>query len=168
MHSKNVTTRTKFLSVALGLICLLGGGLSAAVWARATGFGANDAKPLPDAALVQASESKACTIEGSISLPNQLPVVTRDCMQNDGSIPADQFRQMCDGLAKAGSAFGLGTAATVTFSSQCIAKTAQGQCKGIFKSGVTAFYYKREPSSLPDLEKSCVAQGGKWVLQAKQ
>jgi hypothetical protein len=158
----------------IGLVAFLGltvGLFSAPLLADGTSALRNLQNPdfnrLESTSPVQATEGTACTLEGRVSFNGKDMPSARDCMENDGAIPSSDFKQMCEGLAKAGAQFGGGSAPTVTFSKKCPAKEVQGTCKGIFSPNVTAYYYKRETKDLPNLEKSCVGMRGKWQAAPK-
>jgi hypothetical protein len=109
--------------------------------------------PAPAPAAVSSSgNGQACTIDGTVSILGKTSEV-RDCIEMTGSVSEDQLKQGCEGLAKMG-----GGKATISYSASCPAG-AKAVCKGMGHR-MNIYYYKRA-ESVEDLNKGCVALGGK-------
>ena len=104
------------------------------------------------------AEENACLMEGSFTMLGQTTEI-KDCMESGGVAKA-QFVEACEGISNAAVAFGA-EPARITYLAACPAG-AQGSCKGLFGSPMTAYYYKRDAETLADTKKGCVAQGGEW------
>lgn len=105
------------------------------------------------------AQDKSCLLEGSFTLGGQTTEI-KDCIENKG-VPQAQFEETCSKLVQITAAFPGGKAGTVTYMPTCPAKP-QGICEGFFGQPMNSFYYKRDPKTLPNVKKSCLAQGGKW------
>ena len=104
------------------------------------------------------AENSACLMEGSFTMLGQTTQI-KDCMES-GDVAQEQFVETCEGISNAAVAFGA-EPAKITYLAACPAG-AQGSCKGLFGSPMTAYYYKRDAETLADTKKGCVAQGGEW------
>ncbi|MDD2924937.1 hypothetical protein [Rhodoferax sp.] len=109
------------------------------------------------AAGVQAAADKACLLEGSLKIGNQV-VNIKDCMVNKG-VDKTRFQDTCKGIADIGA--GLGAPPKVSYLDAC-PPSPQGVCEGLFGQPVDAYYYKRSASDLADAKSGCLGQGGKW------
>lgn len=104
------------------------------------------------------AEENACLMEGSFTMLGQTTEI-KDCMES-GGVAKEKFVEACEGISNAAVAFGA-EPARITYLAACPGG-AQGSCKGLFGSPMTAFYYKRDAETLADSKKGCVAQGGEW------
>lgn len=104
------------------------------------------------------AQGKACLLEGTFKFGSQSTVIS-DCLENRG-VPDGQFKQMCEGMSQF-TVVDQTFKAKLTYLPACPAK-AQGVCEGIFEMPLDAHYYKREPKTLEDTKKSCLAQKSKW------
>lgn len=104
------------------------------------------------------AQDKACILEGTFQVAGQRMVIN-DCAENR-SMPKEHFRAACTGMSEftlAGETY----KAKVTFAGSC-PPNPQGTCEGIFGGAMNASYYKRDPKTLEDTRKSCLAQQGRW------
>lgn len=104
------------------------------------------------------AQTNACLMEGSVSFGGKKTEI-RDCLQAKG-IPADQFKEMCQGISQSAAAMG-GSPAKITYMGSC-PTAAQGVCEGMFGGPVAGYYYRRDAAALADTKQSCAAAGGKW------
>ena len=104
------------------------------------------------------AENSACLMEGSFTMLGQTTQI-KDCMES-GDVAQEQIVETCEGISNAAVAFGA-EPAKITYLAAC-PSGAQGSCKGLFGSPMTAYYYKRDAETLADTKKGCVAQGGEW------
>ena len=104
------------------------------------------------------AEDRACLMEGSFTMLGQTTEI-KDCMDS-GGVAKEQFVEACEGISNAAVAFGA-EPARITYLAAC-PDGAQGSCKGLFGSPMTAYYYKRDAETLADTKNGWVAQGGEW------
>ena len=87
---------------------------------------------------------------------------SRDCLQAGSDMPADEHRQLCEGLAATSARIGEGQAGSLAYMARC-PTPAQGSCRGIFgQPALVAFYYERTDDDLAALPASCGMGGGSW------
>lgn len=104
------------------------------------------------------AQTTACLMEGSVSFGGKKTEI-RDCLQAKG-IPAEQFKEMCQGISQSAAAMG-GAPAKITYLASCPA-AAQAVCEGMFGGPVAGYYYRRDTAALADTRQGCTAAGGKW------
>lgn len=104
------------------------------------------------------AQDKACLLQGNFQIAGQRVVIS-DCAENK-TLPKAEFREVCAGMSEftlAGETY----KATIAYSASC-PPDPQGSCEGMFGGAITARYYRRDPRTLEDLRKTCLAQQGRW------
>ncbi|RYF00904.1 MAG: hypothetical protein EOO32_05795 [Comamonadaceae bacterium] len=107
---------------------------------------------------------RACVIEGNVPVAGKTLAV-KDCMEFTTSIPAEQLKASCNGMAQMSAQLG-GKAGKVSFLAQC-PRPASGACKGLMGQPLDAYYYNLSPEAAQEKRKACetstaAIKGGTW------